>query len=67
MPEWLKKLFEKLDHPQKVLHISYQTLESELVGLRQDLAQAIATETQLEKRLSDSKNTPEQTARLETE
>lgn len=67
MPEWLKKLFEKIDDPQRMLESSYQTSQSELVQVRQQVAQAICTEKQLEQRLLDKRNGPEHVAKLETE
>jgi phage shock protein A len=67
MPEWLKMLFEKLDNPQRMLESTYQSLQSELVNVRQQCAQAIATEVQLEKKLADKRKTPEEIARLEAE
>lgn len=67
MPEWLKNLFEKLDNPQQMLQSAYQTLQTKLVNVRRQHAQAIATEIQLEKKLADRRITPEETERLETE
>ncbi len=71
MPDWLKKLFEKLfdkiDDPQRMLESSYQTLKSDLVKVRQQYAQAIATEVQLEKKLADKQRQPVEIARLEAE
>lgn len=71
MSDWLKRLFEKfsekLDDPQRVLESTYQNCQSQLVEVRQQCAQAIATEVQLERKLADKRITPEETARLETE
>lgn len=71
MPDWLKKLFEKfsekLDDPQRMLESTYQNCQSQLVEVRQQCAQAIATEVQLERKLADKRITPEENAKLETE
>ncbi len=75
MPDWLKKLFEKffeklsekLDDPQRMLESTYQNCQFQLLEVRQQCAQAIATEVQLEKKLADKRITPKETARLETE
>lgn len=71
MPDWLKQLFEKfsgkLHDPQRMLESTYQNWQSELIDVRQQCAQAIATEVQLERKLADTRITPEDTARLESE
>lgn len=71
MSDWRKRLFEKfsekLDDPQRLLESTYQNCQSQLVEVRQQCAQAIATEVQLERKLADKRITPEETARLETE
>lgn len=67
MPEWLKSLFERIDDPQRMLQSEYLTLQSELVKVRQQYVQAMATEVQLETKLARNSLTPEETARLETE
>ncbi len=67
MPEWLKRLFEKMDDPQRMLEGTYTSLQSELNSIRQQHVQSVATQVQLEKKLDNKKITPEETARLETE
>lgn len=67
MPEWLKRLFEKMVDPQQMLQRAYDTLQSELLKVRQQYAQAMAAEAKLEKKLSDKRFTSEEAERLETE
>jgi phage shock protein A len=67
MPEWLKKLLNKLDDPELMLEQSYREFESQVIGLRKEYAASIAREKQLERKLANKGNSPEATATLETE
>ena len=44
----LDAVTRRIDHPQRVLDSGYAELQNSLVAVRQELAQAIATERQLE-------------------
>lgn len=67
MPEWLKKLLNKLEDPQSMLEHSYKELESQVINLRKEYAASKAREMHLERRLADIENSPETTALLETD
>lgn len=67
MPEWLKRVLEKVDEPQRSLQHAYDRLRSEIIKTRQKLVASMAKEKNLENKLTDRKLSPEQTAFLETE
>ena len=67
MPEWLKKLLNKLEDPQSMLEHSYKELESQIITLRKEYAASIASEKQFERKLAERGNSPETIALLETD
>ncbi len=53
---WLNTLLGKVEDPQVMLEQTYQDLQNNLVQVRQSVAQAMGTETQLEQQLQRSKD-----------
>lgn len=67
MPDWLRKLFRKMDKPQNSLRLAYEELESATIKTRRQVSSSIAKEKKLEKRLAETSISAEKTANLETE